>query len=163
MTTLSRPGTTTFVTPSDTELVATRTFEAPRKRLWEALTQPEHMRQWMLGPEGWTMPVAELDLRKGGKWHIGWRGPDGTVMEMRGEFREVDPPSRLVQTESWGDDWPETLTTQVLYGENGTTTLTCAIRYLSKDARERARATGMEDGMTKSYDRLDGYLRIMPK
>ena len=81
------------------------------------------MPHWMLGPDGWTMPVCEIDLRPGGAWHFVWRGSDGTEMEMRGVYREIAPPERLVTTESWGGDWPETLNTLVLTEEDGKTTI----------------------------------------
>jgi uncharacterized protein YndB with AHSA1/START domain len=80
----------------------TRVFDAPRGLVWESYTNPAHPPNWMLGPEGWTMPVCEIDLRPGGSWHFVWRKADGSEMEMRGEYREVTPPERLVQTESWG-------------------------------------------------------------
>ena len=63
----------------------------------------------MLGPDGYTMPVCEIDLRPGGAWRFVWRGPDGREMEMDGEYREVSRPERLVTTERWGDASPETL------------------------------------------------------
>ena len=84
---------TTFTTPSDVEIVATRVFDAPRRLVWEAHTKPEHVTQWLLGPEGWTMPICEMDVRPGGKWRWGWqKGDGGETMEMTGEFREVVPP-----------------------------------------------------------------------
>jgi uncharacterized protein YndB with AHSA1/START domain len=55
---------------------------------------------WMLGPEGWTMPVCEIDLRPGGAWHFVWRMADGNEMEMRGTYREIVAPARLVSTEA---------------------------------------------------------------
>src|ERR1700744_4743847 len=63
-------------TPTDTEVVVTREFNAPRHLIWEAWTNPKHVPQWMLGPEGWTMPVCEIDLRPGGAWHFVWRKND---------------------------------------------------------------------------------------
>jgi uncharacterized protein YndB with AHSA1/START domain len=158
MATANKVGTTTFTTPSDRELVATRVFDAPRNLVWEAHTVPEHVSQWLLGPEGWTMPLCEIDLRPGGAWHFVWRGPDGTEMEMRGEYREVTPPERLVNTEAWGDEWPETLNTLVLTEEDGKTTISTTVLYPSKEAREAAIGTGMKEGWSVSYDRLDGYL-----
>jgi uncharacterized protein YndB with AHSA1/START domain len=79
-------------------------------------------------------------------------------MEMRGEYREVEPPARLVNTEAWGGDWPETLNTLVLEEEEGRTTITSTILYPSKEARDAALATGMKDGVTLSYNRLADYL-----
>jgi uncharacterized protein YndB with AHSA1/START domain len=152
-------GETTFSTPSDRELVATRVVGAPRKVVWEASTNPKHLPHWMPGPEGWTMPVCEVDLRPGGKWHYEWLGPDGTEMEMEGEYREVNAPERLVFTERWGGDYPEALNTLVLTeDEDGSTTITCTVLYQSKEAREKAVGTGMEEGWSQSYDRLDEYL-----
>src|SRR5271165_4278905 len=117
-------GTTTFTTPTDREIVMTRVLDAPRGLVWEAWTNPEHLPHWMLGPDGWTMPVCEIDLRPGGAWHFVWRRDDGTEMEMRGVYREVTPPYRLVATESWGGPWPETLNTLTLVENEGKTTVT---------------------------------------
>ena len=161
MATADSTGTTTFTTPSDREVVMTHVVDAPRELVWEAHVNPEHMPQWMLGPEGWTMPVCEIDLRPGGEWHFVWRQPDGTEMEMRGVYREVTPPERIVQTESWGEDWPETLNTVVLSEEDGKTTIATTIVYPSKEARDAALETGMNEGASQTYDRLDEYMRTL--
>src|SRR5436853_7778129 len=137
-------------TPSDREALITRVVDAPRRLVWEAWTNPEHVPHWMLGPSGWTMPVCEVDLRPGGAWHFVWRRSDGTEMEMRGVYRKVTPPARLVQTESWGGDWPETLNTLVLAEANGQTTMTLTILYPSKESRDAALQTGMKDGVSQS-------------
>ena len=161
MPTESKIATTTFTTPSDREVVMTRVVAAPRKLVFEAWTSPEHVPHWMLGPEGWTMPVCEIDLRPGGGWHFVWRRSDGTEMGMRGVYREVKPPERLVSTESWGGDWPETLNTLVLTEQEGKTTITHTVLYPSKEARDAALQTGMKDGASQSFDRLAEYLRTM--
>jgi uncharacterized protein YndB with AHSA1/START domain len=150
---------TTFSTPSDREIVATRVFDAPRQLVWDVHTRPEHVSKWMLGPDGWTMPICEIDLRPGGAWHWVWRRSDGTEMGMRGVYREVTPPERLVNTESWGGDWPDTINTLVLTEKSGKTTVTTTVLYPSKDARDAALKTGMKEGWSTSYDRLDAYLR----
>jgi uncharacterized protein YndB with AHSA1/START domain len=155
---MSQEETMKLTMPSDVELVVTRTFNAPRKLLFEAWTNPKYLPQWMLGPEGWTMPVCEIDLRIGGSWHFVWRKSDGTEMEMRGVYREIKPPERLVSSESWGGPWPETLNTLVLTEEAGKTTMTLTILYPSKQAREAATMTGMAKGMAMSFDRLESYL-----
>ena len=152
---------TTFTTPSDREVVATRVVDAPRRLVWEAWTNPEHVRNWLLGPDGWTMPVCEIDLRPGGSWYYGWRGPDGREMEMRGVYREMTPPEQLVHTESWGGDWPQTLNTLVRTEEDGKTTMTCMVLYPSKGPRDAALGTGVKEGWSTRYDRLDEYLRTM--
>jgi uncharacterized protein YndB with AHSA1/START domain len=148
----------TFTTPSDREVAVSRVFDAPRKRVWDAWTSPKHVPNWMLGPEGWTMPVCNADLRPGGAWHFVWRRGDGTEMAMRGTYREVTPPTRLVATESWGGDWPETLNTLTLSEQGGRTTVTQTILYPSRDARDAALKTGMKEGMAQSFDRLARYL-----
>jgi uncharacterized protein YndB with AHSA1/START domain len=152
---------TTLTTPSDREIVITRLVAAPRRLVFAAYTNPEHLPHWMLGPEGWTMPVCEIDLRPGGAWHFVWRRADGTEMAMRGVYQEIVPPERLVSTESWGGDWPETLNTLVLTEEDGKTTITQRVLYPSKDARDAALKTGMLEGASESFDRLAEYLAAM--
>jgi uncharacterized protein YndB with AHSA1/START domain len=150
---------TTFTTPSDRDLVAIRVFDAPKSRLWDMHTKCEHMQQWMLGPEGMSMPVCEIELRPGGAWHNEWRAPDGSMMEMNGEYKEILPGEKIVQTENWGGDFPETVNTTEFSEQNGKTTVTTTVRYPSKKDREAALATGMKEGWSESYDRLDNYLR----
>lgn len=158
MTTAGKVGVTAFTTLSDREIVITRVFDAPRTRVWGAWTSCEHLPHWLLGPEDWTMPVCEIDLRPGGANRFVWRRADGTEMEIRSVYREVVPPERLVYTESWGGDWPETLDTLILSEENGKTTSTLIMLFPSEKARDAALESGMKDGVTASYDRLDDYL-----
>ena len=95
-------GATAFTTPSDREIVATRVVNAPRRLVFEAWTDPRHLPHWLLGPQGWTMPVCEIDLRPGGKWRFVNRHPRGEAV-FYGEYREVTPPSRIVFTEIFED------------------------------------------------------------
>jgi uncharacterized protein YndB with AHSA1/START domain len=161
MTTANRDGATTFTTPSDREIVMTRVFDAPRMLVFEAWTNPEHLPHWMLGPGGWTMPVCEIDLRPGGAWHFVWRHSNGSEMEMRGMYREIVTTERLVSTESWGGDWPETINTLALSEKDGKTTITNTVLYPSKEARDAVLKTGMKDGMSLSFNRLAEHLRTM--
>src|SRR5207237_4356830 len=85
---MKNTGTVKFTTPTDREIVMTRVFDAPRRLVFEAWTKPEHLPRWLLGPEGWTMPVCEADLRPGGEWHFVWRKSDGTEVGMRGVDKE---------------------------------------------------------------------------
>jgi uncharacterized protein YndB with AHSA1/START domain len=151
--------TTEFSTPSDREILIVRVFDAPRRLVWEAFTNPEHLPHWMLGPGGWTMTVCEIDLRPGGAWHFAWRGTDGTEMTMRGVYREVVAPERLVNTESWGAEWPETINTMLLAEEGSTTRMTQRVLYPTKEARDAVLKTGMKEGMNQSFNRLAEYLR----
>lgn len=158
MTGRARTGVTTYATPTDRELVVTRVVDAPRHVVFEAWTNPKHVPKWLLGPEGWTMPVCEVDLRPGGSWRYVWRKGDGTEMAMGGSYREVVPPERLVSTESWGPEWPETINTVVLTESVGLTTITMTMTYPNKAARDAALKTGMKNGMDASFARLDRVL-----
>lgn len=161
MVTATSVGVTAYSTPSDREVVITRVVDAPRDLVWKAWTSPEAIRQWLLGPPGWTMPVCEMDLRVGGKWRYVWRKADGAEMAMTGSVREVVPPARLVTTERWGPEWPETLNTMALTESRGLTTITLTVLYPSKDARDAALKTGMKDGMDAGFARLDALLRTL--
>lgn len=151
-------GATSFETPSDTEVVVTRFVEAPIEQVFDAWTKPEYVTRWMLGPDGWTMPVCEIDLRPGGAWRFVWRSPDGREMGMEGEYREVSRPDRLVSTERWGEPWPETLQTILFSEDDDGTTITCTALYPTKGARDAAIETGMKDGMNQSFARLTALL-----
>ena len=151
----AKTGETTFTTPSDQEVGVTRTFDAPRALVWKAYTEPEHLQQWMTGPEGWSWVVCEVDLRPGGAYRFEWRKDDGSELKISGVHTEVEPPERLVATESWGPEWPEAVNTILFSEEDGRTTLSTTIAYPSKEARDAALATGMTDGMSMSYDQLD--------
>ncbi len=158
---MNNTGALKVTTPADREIVMTRVFDAPRRLVWDAYTSPKHLPHWMLGPEGWTMPVCEVDLRPGGQWHFVWRRSGGSEMGMRGVYKEITPPERLVSTESWGGEWPETLNTLVLSEKDGKTTITVTVLYPSKEARDAALQTGMKEGASQSFDRLAEYLRTM--
>ena len=146
---------TQLETPTDTTIVITRVAKAPRQAVFEAWTNPKYIREWMLGPPGWTMPVCELDLRVGGAWRYSWRREDGSEMTMTGGVKEVVPNERLVTTERWGPEWPETVNSLVLTEEGGTTKMTLTITYPSKEARDAATQTGMKEGLDASFERLD--------
>jgi uncharacterized protein YndB with AHSA1/START domain len=155
--TVSR-GATTFATPSDREIVITRVFDAPRRLVFETLTDPAHVPHWY-GPRGWTLPVCHIDLRPGGAWRYVLRHPQRGDMGMRGVFREITPPERLVTTESF-DDYPgESLNTVVLTEEDGKTTVTVTVLYPSKEVRDAVLSSGMQDGASETYDRLAEYLQ----
>jgi uncharacterized protein YndB with AHSA1/START domain len=161
---MNRPlqtGVTRLETPTDREVVLTRVVNAPRAVVFEVWTNPAHVPRWLLGPEGWTMPVCEIDLRPGGRWRYVWRKTGGTEMEMSGVYREVVPPERVVMTEKWGPEWPETINTVAFIESAGQTTITITLQYPSKDARDAALDTGMKDGMEQSFARLDDVLRAL--
>lgn len=159
----ARTGVTSVTTPTDREIVVVRVVDAPRRMVFDAFSNPAHMPKWLLGPTGWTMPVCEIDLRPGGAWRYVWRKADGTEMVMVGTYREVVPPERIVWTESWGGPWPETVNTLALVESDGQTTITITMTYPSQEARDAALKTGIKEGMSHSYARLDQYLATLAR
>jgi len=139
------------------ELVMTRTFDAPRDLVFDAMTKPELLRRWLFGPTGWTMTVCEVDLRVGGKYRYEWRKDDGTEMGMGGVYREIVRPSRIATTELFDQDWTggEASSIAVLEEKSGTTTLTTTMLYASRESRDAVLKSGMERGVAAGYDRLD--------
>ena len=157
---MTNTGTLKVTTPTGREIVMTRVFDAPRSLVFDALTKPELVKRWLLGPPGWTMPVCEIDLRVGGTYRYVWRKAPATEMGMGGVFREIVRPERIVTTELFDEDWTggETLITTTLLEHRGKTTLTVTVRYSSREARDGALKTGMEQGVAASYDRLADLL-----
>jgi uncharacterized protein YndB with AHSA1/START domain len=152
--------------PSDREVAVTRTFDAPRALVFEAYTQPELVKRWMLGPPGWSMPVCDMDVRPGGKFRWRWRSDeDGKEFGFHGEFREVVAPAKIVHTETYdpGDlggtmgDEAAVITTR-FSERDGITTMTAVMDFGSKKSRDEAMATGMTEGMELSYQLLDAVL-----
>ncbi|MEW6764782.1 MAG: SRPBCC family protein [Pseudomonadota bacterium] len=161
MSEIGQTGATTFTTPTDKEIVMTHVVEAPQQLVFDTWTRPEHIPHWMLGPEGWSMPVCEIDFRPGGPWRMAWKHADGSEMEMTGVYKEIEPPSRVVNTESWGGDWAETLNTLEITEDNGKTTMVSRMLYPSKEARDRALETDMQAGVNVTFERLDAYLKTL--
>lgn len=144
---------------ADGDVVFTRAFKAPRQLVFDAHTKPELVRQWMLGPDGWIMPVCEIDLRPEGKFNYVWKQPEtGATLEMVGVFREVDAPARTVHNENFLGEWasdPSHVTTEFREAGASATTLVMRVRFASQADRDAALATGMSDGMEIGYVRLD--------
>jgi uncharacterized protein YndB with AHSA1/START domain len=143
-------------TPSEREIVMTRLFSAPPRLVFEAMSQPEHVRRWWgnLG-DGYTVPVCEIDFRVGGKWRFVNRHPKGEAA-FHGVYREIDAPGRIVFTEIF-EPFPdaESVVTSVLTEENGQTRMTATCLYPSREIRDMVVGSGMEKGAAVSYDRLE--------
>lgn len=146
----------TVTTPSEQEICMTRLFNAPRQLVFDAMSKPEHVKQWWgrLG-EGYSVPVCEIDLRPGGAWRFVNRHPHGEAA-FYGEYREISPPGRLVFTEIF-EEFPDSVSvvTAVFTEEGGKTRLTATVRYPSKEVRDMVLSTGMSTGAGVSYDRLE--------
>ena len=128
------------------EVIITRIFDAPRELMFKAWTGPKHMARWW-GPKGFTNPICEMDVKPGGALRIVMRAPDGADHPMRGIFREIVEPERLVFTniavDADGKPLIDGLTTVTFTEENGKTQLTLQTRATGLVAF----ATRMLDGM----------------
>ena len=158
---MTSPAKLEITTPSELEIAMTRVFDAPRALVFDAFTMPELVQRWLLGPDGWTMPVCEIDLRVGGRYRYVWRRErDGSEMTMTGVYREVAPPERVVSTERFDDPWyeGEAVVTLFLAERDRTTTVTQTMLFESRETRDAVLASGMESGVEHSYERLDEVL-----
>jgi len=160
---MTHPGTMTVTTPSDREIALTRVFDAPRHLVFEAYTRPELLKQWLGVHGGWSFAVCEIDLRVGGAYRYVWRGPDGAEMGMRGVYREVAPPERIVATEAFDQSWypGEAVSTVTLVEHGGRTTLTLTVRYESREARDAVLKSPMEQGVAVGFDTLAQLLTTL--
>lgn len=148
------------------EIVMTRTFNAPRHLVFEAFTRPDLIKRWLLGPDGWSMPVCEVDLRVGGRYRYVWRhDKDGKEMGMGGVYREIVPPERIVVTEKFDDPWyeGEAIVTVVFVEQGSTTLFTQTMLYESRETRDAVLKSPMERGVRQSYERLEEILTSMKK
>jgi uncharacterized protein YndB with AHSA1/START domain len=173
-------GTTAITTSQsasdDHEFVITRTINAPRALVFKAWTDPKQMAQWW-GPKGFTNPVCEMGVRPGGAHRIVMRGPDGTDYPIKGIYREIVKPERLVMTldcsehpEAWhdmvkpnrkkGERNPvgEMLQTVTFEDQGGKTKLTIRTRFISVAIRDAMVKMSMTEGWSQSLERLEALL-----
>jgi uncharacterized protein YndB with AHSA1/START domain len=154
---MKNTGNLKLTTQGDREIVMTRALDAPRRMVFDAFTKPELVKQWLLGPPGWSMPICEIDLRVGGVYRYVWRcDSDASEMGMGGVYREIVAPERLVATEKFDQAWypGEAVISTVFVEQGGKTTITQTLLYQSREARDAVIKSGMEKGVAASYDRL---------
>lgn len=144
-------------TPSDREILMTRTFSAPRQLVWDAHTKCDLLKRWLFGPDGWELAVCQMDLRVGGRYRWVWRHPQKKEMATGGVFREIVAPERLVNTEQFEEPWypGEAVNTMVLTEQAGKTLMTLTLLHETKESRDIALKSGMETGMEMGFERLD--------
>jgi uncharacterized protein YndB with AHSA1/START domain len=158
---MKRAGELKVTAIGEREIVMTRRFAAPRRLVFDAFTKPELVKQWLLGPPGWSMPVCEIDLRVGGAFRYVWRNErSGKEMGMGGVYREIVVPERIVNTEKFDDPWypGEAVGTLVLLEQGEVTTITQTVLYETREIRDGILKTPMESGVAASYDRLEDLL-----
>lgn len=154
----TRHGSATVTLPSDTEILITRAFEAPRTLVWDALTTPRHLLRWW-GPDWCPLVACDIDFRVGGAWRYVSRMADGNELGWHGVYREIVPDERIVSTEVFeGFPDAESVNTMTLTEAGGVTTLQTLVRHASKEFRDGHVQSGMEGGMQITFNRLDDLL-----
>ncbi|MBC8066200.1 MAG: SRPBCC domain-containing protein [Chlorobia bacterium] len=146
---------------ADREIALTRTFNAPRELVFRAWTEPQHLMKWLC-PKDFVVTFVDVDLRVGGVWRSGMRSPEGIDYVMRGTYRELVPPDRLVFTHSWEDDKEaghepglETLISITLSEFDGITTMTFHVDGLTSDESR----DGQKQGWSEAFDNLNRSLQ----
>jgi len=150
-------GTAKVTLPSDTQILITREFDAPRHLVFKAWTTPELVKRWWHANRG-EVTLCEIDLRVGGKWRYVMAAREGEV-GFHGEYREIVPDERLVSTEVY-EGIPDAerhaaLDTLTLTDMNGRTLLTVLVEHPTKEGRDAHINSGMEDGMQDALDLLE--------
>ena len=150
----------TLKTEGECHIVVTRRFAAPPEAVYRAHTDPKLIQQWLLGPDGWTMPVCISEARPNGKIRYEWSNGKGGGFYLTGEYLELEPCSRVVHVERmhFPDPTPDNHV-ETAFDPDGTGTLmTMRMTLPDAETRKRMLTTGMEHGMEASYVRLERML-----
>jgi uncharacterized protein YndB with AHSA1/START domain len=152
-------GTAKVTLPTDTQILITREFDAPKELIWKAWTTPELVRQWWHANRG-EVTVSEIDLRVGGTWRSVMVTTEGGIeVAFHGEYREIEPYDRIVSTEAYegipNPDENATVNTVTLEETDGRTLVTVLVEAPSKEVRDAIIESGMEAGMQDAYDLLE--------
>jgi uncharacterized protein YndB with AHSA1/START domain len=141
----------------DTRVRISRVIRGSVDQVWRAHHDPELLKVWLLGPDGWTMPVCEVASAVGDAYRYEWEAVDGSQrFGFEGELLESEPPHRSVTTERMiGMEGPGAVNEMTLTAMEGGTLMTLLITYPSTEVRDMVLGTGMTDGMERSYARLE--------
>ena len=147
----------TLKTVGDTHVIVTRRFAASPEAVWRAHTEPALIQQWMLGPDGWTMPVCICDLQPGGKMRYEWSNGQGAGFYLTGESLECQPFTRLVHVERMHlpDPTPDNHVVTTFVAEGAGTLMTMRMTLPNAEMRQMMLKSGMDRGMEDSYARLE--------
>ncbi len=150
----------TLTTEGDTHVVVTRRFAAPPEAVYRAHTEPALVQKWLLGPEGWTMPVCINEARPGGKIRYEWSDGKGNGFYLTGEYLELVPYSRIVHVERMHlpDPTPDNRVETTFQPEGTGTLMRMRMTLPDAETRKAMLETGMEHGMEASYVRLEEML-----
>jgi uncharacterized protein YndB with AHSA1/START domain len=150
----------TLRTEGDNHIIITRHFAAPPEVVYHAHTDPALIQRWLLGPDGWTMPVCICEARPGGSFRYEWTNSKGHGFHITGEFLALEPPHKIVHVERMflPDPTPDN-NVETRFEPDGTGTLmTTRMTLPDAETRKQMLSTGMEGGMEMSYARLEGIL-----
>jgi uncharacterized protein YndB with AHSA1/START domain len=151
-------GAANVTLPADTQILVTREFDAPRRLVWRAYTEPDLIKRWWAGLRG-NVTSVEVDLRVGGRWRYVMVANGGFEVAFHGEYREITPIERLVNTEAFegipDPDANAALVTMTLVDKDDRTFMEVLIETKDKDGRDAIINSGMEGGMQESYDALE--------
>jgi uncharacterized protein YndB with AHSA1/START domain len=155
---MASSGTAVVSLPSDTEILITREFDAPKHLVYKAFTTPELIKRWWSAKRG-EVTLAEVDLRVGGKWRYVMVTEGGFEVGFHGEYREIIPNEMIVNTEIYegapGGDENGAVNTTRFVEKAGRTTLTVLVTMPTKEGRDMILESGMEAGMQDAYDLLE--------
>jgi len=146
-----------LTTEGETHVVVKRRFEAAPEAVYRAHIDPELIQQWLLGPEGWTMPVCVNEGKAGGTIRYEWSNGKGAGFFLTGEILELDPPHRIVHVERMHmpDPTPDNRVVTTFVADGTGTLMTMRMSLPDAETRKAMLATGMERGMEASYARLE--------
>jgi uncharacterized protein YndB with AHSA1/START domain len=147
----------TLTTEGDTHVVVTRRFSASPEAVYRAHTEPKLIQKWLLGPDGWSMPVCICDARPGGSFRYEWVNGEGNGFHITGEFIQLKPFTRIVHVERMHlpEPTPENHVETSFEPDGGGTRMTMRMTLPDAESRAKMLATGMEHGMEASYARLE--------
>ena len=153
-------GKMTLKTDGDRYVVVTRQFAASPEAVYRAHTEPKLMQKWMLGPEGWTMPVCISEAKPGGKMRFEWTNGKGNGFYLTGEYVELNPYNKIVHIERMHlpDPTPDNHVETRFDADGNGTLMTMRMTLPDEKTRAAMLATGMEHGMEASYARLEGLI-----
>ena len=146
-----------LTTEGDHHILVTRRFAAPPEALYRAHTDPELIQKWLLGPDGWTMPVCKIDPRPGGGFYYEWANGQGAGFHITGEFEAMERPGRIVHVERMflPDRTPDNHVETRFEADGSGTLMTMRMTLPDEATRKAMLSTGMEHGMEASYARLE--------
>jgi uncharacterized protein YndB with AHSA1/START domain len=150
--------------PTDTQILITREFDAPKHLVYRACTEPDLIKRWWAGQRGEVTSV-EADVRSGGRWRYVMKANDGSEVAFHGTYQEVVPNERVVSTELYefpgASEDDATLNTVTFVEKDGMTTLTTLVECHTREIRDAIIQSGMEGGMQEAFDKLEDVARSL--